>query len=144
VPVTLRRQFPPVGRGSVAARLRGALASSIGFAYSHLTSPRTAEIPVTVLSLGDVLIAGMPADFGVGATLELRRRLEALAPGPSLVASHTNSYAGYVHLEHEYVRCPRCRDDMFLYENAMGWYGPQVGSVLLDAAVSAATRARSA
>lgn len=131
-----RRQFPPtaVHRGAMKRSATAVLASTVGALYSRGTAPSTLKIPVTVVKLGPIALVGMPADFGVLAALTLKaaaleRRVQAV------VNSHTNGYAGYVHLPEEYDWQPDARNEFVIYESAMSWYGNDLGARLNQAAL---------
>ncbi len=126
--------FPPtaVKNAPASVALKGLVASTVGYFYSRKVSPPTVMAPATVLRIGSVVLAGMPADFGLMATLDLRDRIQGAYGLQSVVTSHTNGFAGYVHLPEEYDWHKSARKEFFLYENAMGWYGRDVGKRLND------------
>ena len=126
--------FPPTAMKNApfSVAMKGLVASTVGYLYSRKVSPPTVMAPATILRIGSVVLAGMPADFGLMATLDLRNRIETTFGLESGVTSHTNGFAGYVHLPDEYDWHESARKEFFLYENAMGWYGRDVGKRLND------------
>ena len=91
--------------------------------------------PVTVLRIGDAIIAGFPADMGPGVSLAVLE--EAKAAGLRLVvaASHANDFVGYVH-EPETYELPLVKGEDYrhlsIYENAMGACGREVGAGFVE------------
>lgn len=130
------RQAPPTPSGapSMGKAFRGLAFSAVGRFYSRSMMPERLSIPVTVLRLGPVALVGMPADFGVQASLSLKEALRRDWNVEAIVTSHTNGFAGYVHLAQEYQWSPESRTDMFTYENAMNWFGADLGDRLNAAA----------
>ena len=94
------------------------------------------DAPVTVLRLGDAVLAGFPADNGPGVGNAVRDR--AAAAGYRLVvpASHSNAFVGYVH-EPETYDLPLTRGEdyahMSIYENGMSACGRDVGTGFVEA-----------
>ena len=127
--------FPPLVRPDLKVAALTLISSGVGHLYSRLLAYSGMSAPVTVLRLGDVTFVGMPADFGVVAALDLRDRLTDQGNHFSIVTSHTNGYAGYTHLPHEYEWTPDAEREVFLYENAMSWFGPEVAARLNEAAL---------
>ena len=134
-PLDFELAFPPLVKPGLKVAALSLVSAGIGHLYSRLLAYSGMTAPVTVLRLGDVAFIGMPADFGVVAALDLRDRLAAETTPFSIVTSHTNGYAGYTHLPHEYEWTPDAEREVFLYENAMSWFGPDVAARLNDAAL---------
>ncbi len=127
-----RRRPPAVGRG-LRSVTRAGLSSMVGSIFSAAVAPKEATVPLILLGVGPVRLAGIPADFGVGATLYIR---SAMARGDlAVVSSHSNGFIGYVHMPEDYTWSPEVNPEMFHYENAMGWYGRETGQRIADAVV---------
>jgi len=133
----LRRTVPPAAGGGLLSGARAGLSAAAGALFGAAVAPRETTVPIIVLGLGPVLLAGMPADFGVRATIRIRRAIGDLA----VVASHSNGFVGYVHLPEDYTWSPEVVPGLFHYENAMGWYGRDVGRRFADAAAELALEA---
>ena len=134
--VSLRRAAPPGAAGTLGSALRAGISGVVGRIFASTVADRETTAPVILLGIGPVRLVGIPADFGVGATLHIR---SAMTGGKlAVVASHSNGFVGYVHLPDEYRWSPEVHPEMFHYENAMAWYGRDAGQRLADAAVSLA------
>ncbi len=86
--------------------------------------------PVTVLRIGDLIIAGFPADMGPDVGLAARAVTSAAGYRLFAAASHSNDFVGYVHLPAAYEQPPTRGEDyafMTIYENAMAACGRDVG-----------------
>jgi len=130
----LRRAHPPTAGGGLRSAVRAGLSSIVGSIFGAAVAPREATVPLILLGLGPVRLAGIPADFGVGATLHIRG---AMTGGElAVVSSHSNGFVGYVHLPDDYAWSPAVNAEMFHYENAMGWYGRDAGQKIADAVVN--------
>lgn len=91
--------------------------------------------PVTVLRLGDVVIAGFPADMGPDVSLAVRAHAARNDLRLFVAASHCNDFVGYVHLPPAYELPPRRGEDyasLTIYENAMGACGREVGAGFVE------------
>ncbi|MFH1531169.1 MAG: hypothetical protein ABIK09_10615 [Pseudomonadota bacterium] len=129
----LRRAHPPTAGGSLRSGVRAGLSSMVGSIFGTAVAPRETTVPLILLGLGPVRLAGIPADFGVGGTLHIRG---AMAGGDlAVVASHSNGFVGYVHMPDDYTWSSAVNPGLFHYENAMGWYGRDVGQRIADAVV---------
>ncbi len=86
--------------------------------------------------LGTFAMLGFQADLGV--TIDLSGKQHARAKGVlhPVMASQTNGYLGYLHLEADYRKAPRTRphQGMARYENAMNFFGRGTGDRVLQAA----------
>ena len=129
-----RLTFPPLLGGPAGLALKAAAVAAFGYGYARTTTPLSMDVPTVVVDIGPTALAGMPADFGVGATVLLRDRLTAAGCPVPLVTSHTNGYVGYLHLEQEHRWSPGMRPWFPLYENAMNWYGLDSADRLMSAA----------
>ena len=134
-PLDFELTFPPLVSPGLKVAALSLISSGVGHLYSRLLAYSGMSAPVTVFRLGEVAFVGMPADFGVVAALDLRDRLTSEDSHFSIVTSHTNGYAGYTHLPHEYEWTPDAEREVFLYENAMSWFGPEVAARLNEAAL---------
>ncbi len=129
----LRRRRPPTAGAGLRGKARAGISSMVGSLFGAAVAPRHATVPLILLGIGPVRFAGIPADFGVGATLHIR---EAMVGGDlAVVSSHSNGFVGYVHLPEDYAWSPEVNPEMFHYENAMGWYGRDAGKRIADAVV---------
>jgi hypothetical protein len=135
--LTFQRCRPPQSSGPLAQRTRSGLTSWIGSAYARMVATESIAVPVGILQAGPLAIAGMPADFGVSATLLLRERLLTQGSQCPFVLSHTNGYIGYLHLKHEALWSPDSEAGFHHYENAMSWYGPEAAERLIEAVLRA-------
>jgi len=91
---------------------------------------------VNLLRLGDLLVAGCPADTGPGVGLAVRKRIRERGFRDLAVLSYCGDYVGYVHMPGDYRAFPEWSLDGFfltLYENAMGFGGRKMGAAFLDA-----------
>jgi len=132
--LSFRRSWPPYCGGPPSVALRAAISTLVGAAYSRMTAPQTVSVQVAVVGVGDAVVTGMPADFGVVATRTLRDRLSAAGCPCPVVASQSNGYVGYVHLAEEAAYRPGNDPGFLTYENAMAWYGKDAAERLIDAA----------
>ena len=129
----LRRRYPPRAYRGLGSLTRAGISSALGAAFGAAVAPRNATVPLIILGVGPVRLAGIPADFGVGATLHIRA---AMTGGDlAVVSSHSNGFVGYVHLPEDYAWSKGVNPEMFHYENAMGWYGRSAGKRIADAVV---------
>lgn len=95
----------------------------------------TPRAPVTVLRVGDVALAGFPADMGPDIGLAARAAATEAGLRLLVAASHSNDFVGYVHLPGAYELPPVRGEDyaqMTLYENAMGACGREVGQGFVE------------
>jgi neutral ceramidase len=125
---------PPFAGGPPLTALRSLASNALGRFYARRTAPVSLTVPVSVVRLGPVALAGMPADFGVAPTLQLRGRLERQGSITPYVVSHANGYVGYLHLRDEAHWQPSSHAAMHHYENAMCWYGRDATERLIAAA----------
>ncbi len=132
--VAFTRAYPPYSGGPPLVALKAAVSSLVGSFYSRMVAPLQQSVPISVIGIGGVALTGMPADFGVAATRTLRDRLAAGGCACPMVASHSNGYVGYVHLEEELDFKPGHDAGFLTYENAMAWYGRGTARRLMDAA----------
>jgi len=132
--VSFRRTWPPFSGGPFGVALKAALSSLVGGVYSRMVAPGDVSVQVAVVGIGEAVVTGMPADFGVVATRTLRDRLAAAGCPCPLVASHSNGYVGYLHLPEELRYQPGHDAGFLTYENAMAWYGSDAPVRLIDAA----------
>lgn len=76
-------------------------------------------VPLQLVKIGQVVIAGVPGEFNTAAGLRLKERLRrafGVAAHHYAVAGYANAYAGYVATEAEYAAQH--------YEGASTLYGP--------------------
>ncbi len=132
-----RQAAPPQAGGPPLVAARGWLWANVGSVYARFTAPAYVRVPAAVLRVGPVAFAGMPADFGVSATLILRDRLQRAGCATPYVVSHASGYVGYLHLRHEAAWQPTSDPWFHHYENAMAWYGRDATDRLMDAALRA-------
>jgi hypothetical protein len=93
------------------------------------------EAPVTVLRLGELVIAGFPADMGADVGLAVRSHAARAGLRLFVAASQSNDFVGYVHLPPTYELPPRRGEDyasLTIYENAMAACGREVGTGLVE------------
>ena len=129
----LRRGRPPAAAGGLRSAARAGLSSVVGSLFGAAVAPKETTVPIILLGIGPVSLAGIPADFGVGGTLFIR---EAMTGGElAVVASHSNGFVGYVHMPGDYQWSSEVNPPMFHYENAMGWYGREAGQQIADTVV---------
>ena len=96
---------------------------------------RVDSAPVHAVFLGDAAIVGFPAE--VGPTVTRKARALALDSGLAriLPVSHCDSYVGYYHMPEDYlVPAAKGYQGLALYENAMAFFGENMGPKFLDAA----------
>jgi len=136
--LSFQRSFPPTSGGPLREAFTSVAASALGYAYSRFTTPDQVDVSSGVVRIGPLALAGMPADFGVAATLALKDRLRVAGAPLSMVTSHTNGYVGYLHLPHETRWTPHSRAEFLHYENAMNWFGIDSTDRLMEHAENAA------
>jgi hypothetical protein len=118
--------------------LRQALAAY----FRAAAEPGTASVPVHALRVGPFALLGFPCDLGVEVALAARAATSAAGFGPVAVASQTGGYAGYVHHPAALAGPPApAQRDLFTYEQAMGFFGPDLAARLEAAAARALARA---
>lgn len=133
--LAFRQERPPLSGGPPLVALRSRISAAIGRRYARWTAPEELNVPACVFRCGPVCLAGMPADFGVAATLLLRDLLERDGCQTPYVVSHANGYVGYLHLREEARWQESSFADMHHYENAMAWYDRDATERLMNAAV---------
>jgi len=133
--LAFRQERPPLSGGPALVALRSRLSAAIGQGYARWTAPANLTVPANVFRCGPICLAGMPADFGVAATLLLRDQLERDGSLTPYVVSHANGYVGYLHMREEARWQESSFADMHHYENAMAWYGRDATERLMSAAV---------
>jgi neutral ceramidase len=132
--LAFRQESPPLSGGPPLVALRSRLSAVIGKNYARWTAPTNLIVPASVFRCGPICLAGMPADFGVTATLLLRDQLERDGSQTPYVVSHANGYVGYLHLRAEARWQESSFAAMHHYENAMAWYGRDAAERLMSAA----------
>jgi neutral ceramidase len=132
--LAFRQESPPLSGGPPLVALRSRLSAMIGKNYARWTAPGSLTVPASVFRCGPICLAGMPADFGVAATLLLRDQLERDGSLTPYVVSHANGYVGYLHLREEARWQESSFAAMHHYENAMAWYGRDAAERLMSAA----------
>jgi hypothetical protein len=85
--------------------------------------------------VGPFAMVGFPADLGVGIDLALKEHARRRGIRFPIAASQCDGYIGYLHRRDDYrVAPPESHRGMALYENAMGFFGRDMGERVLDAA----------
>jgi len=137
VPLKLNRRPSPIVGWPPVQAVQSLLWASVGSLFRLSVADPKTELEIPALRIGTAIFVGMPADFGVGPTLKARQDAAGQDSPLLVVSSHTNGFIGYVHLSNELSWNPDVRPGVFHYENAMGWYGPDVGDRLVAATRSA-------
>ena len=135
----LRQQAPRLFPGSLRGRLADAAFLPLRWLLKTALLRRgiggAPLAPVTVLRLGDAVLAGFPADMGPGVSLAARREVEARGLRLVVAASHANDFVGYVHDPDTYD-LPLVKGEDYthlsIYENAMGACGREIGAGFVE------------
>ena len=133
-PVCIPRICPPRGLGWHA---REAMLGPVRLLWHRLVKSAYRDVgsaPVHGLFVGDAALIGFPADTGPTITLRAREMARARGIAQVLPASHCDSYIGYVHMPEDHQVSPgKGYEGLTIYENAMAFFGTDMGPKLLDA-----------
>ncbi len=84
------------------------------------------------MALGPICLVGTPADLGVSIALAAKEEARRLGFSHPFAASQCGGYIGYLHRREDYRKKPGKETlGMAIYENAMGFFGREMGEELL-------------
>jgi len=133
-PVRIPRICPAQGVGWSACE---ALIGPVRALWRRLIEAAYRDVesaPVHGLFVGDTALIGFPADTGPTVTLRAREMARERGIAQVLPSSHCDSYIGYVHLPDDYLTPPgKGYAGLAIYENAMAFFGPDMGIRFLEA-----------
>ncbi|HQP96039.1 MAG TPA: neutral/alkaline non-lysosomal ceramidase N-terminal domain-containing protein [Myxococcota bacterium] len=103
--------------------------------------PRVAR--VEGIRIGPMAIIGLPADIGIGLSMQIKQAGKERGLARVVTMSQTGGCIGYVHMPQDYAVTPADEGDaitMGRYENAMNFFGHDTGTKVLQAAVTVLDR----
>jgi len=117
--------------------LSGPLGLPLRLVANSLIPSRIKQGRVQGFRVGSFAMVGTPADLGVTIGLAAKAHARKIGISHPVTASQCDGYLGYLHRRQDYLHAPpKSHFGMAFYENAMGFFGRDMGERVLRAACS--------